>query len=307
MPNLFWRSKDGQTINLAETPFKSEDEFERYVCDVGEILSEIFILSRQVKTPSRKDVPDIVGVDKENNVVIIEFKNQPVDEDIIPQVLRYAIWAETNPDSIRALWLEARDVPDDVSINWDNLNVRIIIMAPVIPVTVLRLINKINYEVDLLEVQRFAAEGHEFILVNKREPETPAKRKITKGTAEYNKEFYKEHRNTQSVEMFFAVSERIDDLVSSQGWPLEKKFNKGYIGYKHGFFNAFGLTWLGSKSFALFFKVPKETADQCQPSNWEPHRYEDEWKQVLYKIDSVDVPLEELAPLFEAAYRNIVG
>ena len=72
MPNLFWRSKDGRTINLAETPFKSEDEFERYVYDVGEILSEIFILSRQVKTPSRKDVPDIVGVDKENNVVIIE-------------------------------------------------------------------------------------------------------------------------------------------------------------------------------------------------------------------------------------------
>ena len=168
-------------------------------------------------------------------------------------------------------------------------------------------VNKINYEVDLLEVQRFAAEGHEFILVNKREPETPARRKITKGTPEYDKEFYKEHRNNQSVEMFFAVSERIDKLVSERSWPLEKKFNKGYIGYKHGFFNVFGLTWLGSKSFALFFKVPKETADQHQPSDWEPHRYEDEWKQVLYRVDSVDVSLEKLAPLFEAAYRNIVG
>jgi hypothetical protein len=54
MPNLFWRSDDGVTITLAETPFKSEDEFERYVYDAGEILSEIFTLSRQVKTPSRR-------------------------------------------------------------------------------------------------------------------------------------------------------------------------------------------------------------------------------------------------------------
>jgi hypothetical protein len=258
-------------------------------------------------SPSRKDVPDIVGVDKENNVVIIEFKNQSVDEDIIPQVLRYAIWAETNPDSIRALWLEAEDVPDDVSINWDNLSVRIIIMAPVIPVTVLRLVNKINYEVDLLEVQRFAAEGHEFILVNKREPETPPRRKITRGTPGYDKDFYKEHRNNESVEDFFAVSERVDALVSAKGWPLEKKFNKGYIGYKHGFFNVFGLTWLGSKSFALFFKVPKDVADQYQPATREPHRYEHEWKQVLYKVDDVGIPLEQLEPLFEAAYRHIVG
>lgn len=307
MPNLFWRSADGRTTNLAERPFTSEDEFERYVYDVREILSEIFILSRQVRTPSRKDVPDIVGVDEENNVVIIEFKNRAIDEEIIPQVLRYAIWAETNPDSIRALWLEAEDVPDDVSIDWDNLTVRIIIMAPAIPVPVLRLVNKINYDVDLLEVQRFAAEEDEFILVSKREPEAPTTRRITKGTPVYDKEFYKQHRNNQSVDMFFAVSERVDTLVSDRGWPLEKKFNKGYIGYKHGFFNVFGLSWLGTKSFALFFKVPRAIADEHQPSDWEPHRYEDQWKQVLYKVDSVDMPLEALAPLFQAAYSNFVG
>lgn len=307
MPNLFWRSADGRTTNLAERPFNSEDEFERYVYDVGEILSEIFILSRQVRTPSRRDVPDIVGVDEESNVVIIEFKNQAVDEDIIPQVLRYAIWAETNPDSIRALWLEAKDVPDDVSIDWDNLSVRIIIMAPAIPVTVLRLVNKINYEVDLLEVQRFAADEDEFILVNKREPEVLGRRRITKGTPEYDKEFYKQHRNNESVDMFFAVSQRIDRLVSERGWALEKKFNKGYIGYKHGFFNVFGLTWLGSKSFAVFFKVPRHVADEHQPAEYEPHRYEDEWKQVLYKVETVDMSLAPLEPLFEAAYKGIVG
>lgn len=307
MPNLFWRSKDNSTINLVETPFNSEDEFERYICDVGGILSDIFVLSRQVRTPTRKDVPDIVGVDRDNNVVIIELKNQPVNEDIIPQVLRYAIWAETNPDSVRALWLEAKDIPDDINIDWDSLSVRIVVMAPAIPVTVLRLVNKINYDVELLEVQRFAVDQDEFILVNKREPEAPAKRRVTRGTPEYDKNFYKQHRNKESVETFFAVSDRIDAIISKHSWALEKKFNKGYIGYKHGFFNVFGLTWLGSKSFALFFKGPKEVMNKLKPQGWEPHRYEDEWKQVLYKIENERDPIEKLMPLFESAYKNIAG
>lgn len=307
MPNLFWRTKEGHTINLAETPFKTEDEFERYVCHTGDILSEIFILSRQVKTPSRKDVPDIVGIDEEGNVVIIELKNQPVNEDVIPQVLRYAIWAETNPDSIRALWLEAQDVPDDVDINWDNLSVRIVIMAPAIPALVLRLVNKINYQVDLLEVQRFtSADGHEFILVNKREPEKPPVRRATKATPEYDRAFYEEHHNNQSVEMFFRVIERVDRLVEERGWPLEKKFNKNYVGYKHGFFNVFGVAWMGSKSFALFFKVPQEVVEEFAAHGRKPLRYEAEWKQVLYKVEDVAM-VEELKPLFEAAYGHIVG
>lgn len=307
MSNLFWRTKDGATINLPETPFKTEDEFERSLYSVKEILSEIFILSRQVKTTSRGDIPDIVGVDKENNVVIVKLKNQPVNEDIIPQVLRYAIWAETNPDSIKSLWLEAKNTPEDVDIDWDDLSVRIVIIAPVIPASVLRLVNKINYQVDLLEIQRFTAEGHEFILVNKREPEISIPSRIARGTPIYNKEFYKSQYNKQSVDMFFAVVERMEKLVASKGWTLETKFNKGYVGYKHGFFNVFGFTWLGSKSFALFVKVPKEVAERIKPSSQDPLRYEDEWKQALYKIESVDIPLEQFIPLLEAAYKNIVG
>jgi len=35
MPNLFWQSNDGRVINLAETPFRSDDEFERCVHSSG--------------------------------------------------------------------------------------------------------------------------------------------------------------------------------------------------------------------------------------------------------------------------------
>ena len=112
-----------------------------------------------------------------------------------------------------------------------------------------------------LNIYAKSLEG-QFILVNKREPEITQAHKVTKGITEYNKEFYKEHHNNESVEVFYEVSERVDTLVSQFGWQLEKKFNKGYIVYKHGFFNVFGITWIGSKSFALFFKVPTGVAEE---------------------------------------------
>ncbi len=61
--------------------------------------------------------------------------------------------------------------PEDIDIAWGNLTVRIVIIAPNLPPRVLRLANKINYPVDLLEIKRFSIEGDEFILINQLEPE----------------------------------------------------------------------------------------------------------------------------------------
>ena len=43
--------------------------------------------------------------------------------------------------------------------------------------------------------------------------------------------------------------------MKTHGWALETKFNKSYCGFKAGFFNAFGVNWVGSKTFAFFFKI----------------------------------------------------
>ena len=85
--------------------------------------------------------------------LIIENKNIIVTEDILPQILRYAIWAETNPDSIKAMWLESEDRPEDIEVDWDSVEIRIIILAPSIKLTVSRLLRKINYNIELIEVR----------------------------------------------------------------------------------------------------------------------------------------------------------
>jgi len=307
MSNLFWKSKNKQTLNVVASPFKSEDEFESYIHGTKELLGDIFILKRQIRTSSGGHIPDMLGIDKENNVVIMEMKNVEVDENIIPQVLRYAIWAEANPDSIKALWLECKDKPEDINVNWDGLNIKIIIIAPSIKLSVLKAVNKINYEVELIEINKFAVGDNEFIFVDKLEPEARQPMRITKGQGVYDKEFYLQNYNNESVEIFFHTINKVEKLVEKKGWNLQKKLNKGYVGFKYGFPNVFGVNWVGSKTFCIFFKLPKNIVKRIKIPGVKPYRFEEQWNQVLYKVEGKDYAINKLMPLFEASYKHITG
>lgn len=86
------------------------------------------------------------------------IKNKEVDVDILPQVLGYAMWAETNPDSIKALWLECKNQPEDIQIDWDTIEIRCIIAAPSFNPNILPMAAKIGYAIDLVQVKRFTSD-----------------------------------------------------------------------------------------------------------------------------------------------------
>ncbi len=119
LANLLWKTPRG-TKSLLVTPFATEEDFEKTVFAAQDILEEIFFLKRQVRGGNKPGIPDIVGIDNDGNVCIVEMKNVTVDSSIIPQVLQYAFWAETNPDSIKSLWFECEKKPDDLPISWDD-------------------------------------------------------------------------------------------------------------------------------------------------------------------------------------------
>src|SRR3989344_6488660 len=224
MYNLYFKNKLGKIVTAIEKPFQTESEFEKYLMDTKELFSDIFILKRQVNVG--RDIPDMIGVDRDNNIVIIENKNVVVTEDILPQVLRYAIWAETNPDSIKAMWLEAENRPDDIEIDWNNVDIRIIVLAPAIKPSVARLLKNINYTIELIEVKKFLVGDEECILLNKLEEEPEIKARPARGMGNYDKEFYKEYRNRDSVDIFLKVADEIEALIKRKGWNLQRKFNK---------------------------------------------------------------------------------
>ena len=154
MPNLYLKSPTG-TKQLIDTPFNVEEEFEKTVFEASDLLEDVFPLKRQIRGGAKSGIPDIIGIDPDGNVCIVEIKNVPVGAEIIPQVLQYAIWAETNPDSIKSLWLECKNRPEDITISWDALQVRIVVVAPRIHRSTVALADKINYQVDLIEINRW--------------------------------------------------------------------------------------------------------------------------------------------------------
>lgn len=241
MANLFWKRKGETTLNLLSVPFATEEEFERAVFETKDLLEEVYLLKRQVRGGKKPGIPDIIGVDSDGNVCIVEMKNVPVDASILPQVLQYALWAESNPDSIKSLWLEAPEQPEDVTISFDHYEVRIIVIAPSIDRSTLGLVGKINYPVDHIEVKRWSEGEKEFLLVNRLEPEVPPKVRPVHGLGTYDRGFYEEHYNKASVDHFFHYVDEAVVFIRKNGWPLEPKFNKHYCGFKHGFFNAFGI------------------------------------------------------------------
>ena len=271
MANLFWKNKQ-TTKSLLATPFKSEEEFEKIIFETPEILEDIFLLKRQVRGGNKAGIPDIVGIDNDGNICIVEMKNVTVDASIIPQVLQYAFWAETNPDSIKSLWLECDNKPDDLSISWDSFQVRIIVIAPKILPSTLDIVDKINYPVDLIEANRWVEADNQLLLVRKLEPEEKKNRpKPISGLQTYDDEFY----NREYVK-------EVEDIIKKNSWSLETKFNKHYCGFKAGFFIAFGIKWVGSKTFAFFFKLSETEAKEFKiPMT----KYEKQWKEAIYYID----------------------
>jgi len=304
MNNLFWIQKNKKTFNLLEKPFASEDEFERKVFHTKELLGDIFLINRQTRGGSKYGIPDIIGVDNDGNVCIIEMKNVETDSSVIPQVLGYALWAEKNPDSIKSILLEMHDVPEDIEVDWKDYQVRIIIIAPKIDPSTLDAVAKINYEVDLIEIKRWIEKSAEFLLVNKLEHTHSKKVRPVRGTMVYDRMFYEQRKNKNSIKIFFEISDKTNKIVEDQEWSLERKYNKNYCSFKYGAFIVFHIQWMGTKSLAIGLKLPKSIAKRNQPKSWKMEKYHERRNTAYYKIDN-SKNINNLLPLFKKSMEYI--
>lgn len=307
MRNLYWKS-DNFTKNLAPKEFSTESEFEKYVFHNQEILGDIIILYRQIHTGSREGIPDMLGVDQDANICIIEMKNIHVDEKILPQVLGYAMWAETNPDSVKAIWLESKDKPDDVQIDWDSIQLRVIVIAPSFQPNVLKMTSKIGYPVDLIQIQRFSFDNDEFIIVETLEDTITRKPTVTTTTQDWTWEYYEENHGKALTNEFRKFVEVLDRFAKGKGWNIPYNINKFYTGFKFGNKLVFFVQWLSTSSWFLGIKVPKEIAEQFSGGKWEFQRYDKQFTYGAFRTKSGKFEdIKELEDLLVVAYKRISG
>lgn len=293
--------------NLNEVEVHPEESIEKLVFDKS-ILPDVFPLKRQLPTYSKDERLDVVGVDDQNRIAVIEIKDEMVDEKVIPQIMKYAAWVETHPDAVKSIWLENRDKLEDPDFDWERQpEIRIVVIGPSFKSSVGRLVQRIKYPVDLIEFKKFSDTTRDFIFINKivTEEERPARPVDT--STEYGLEWYRTHRNPKSAVEFWGLANHLEEYTKNRQWNLTRNNNRGYISFKYGFPIVYGITFVGSKSFCLFFKVHRNTTRKIKVKGYALYRYRDQWNEALYKVDSARTNLNRFDDLFEAAYRNITG
>ncbi len=307
MINLYWKT-DGQNRNQIPKPFKFENEFEKYIFNNQDLLGDVYIIHRQIRTGSKQGIPDMLGVDKDARVCIIEMKNEQANEDVLPQVLEYAIWAETQPDSIKAIWLESANKPDDIELDFDNLEIRILVIAPSFRETAPRMTGKIGYPIDLVQVQRFSFEQNEFILVDVLDETPQPKTSTTKVMKDWDWAFYEEEHGKKVTNQFRTTVEGLDTLVTKLVLDISFNLNKHYTGFKLGNKVVFAVAWHGTHAWKVEMKIPEEQAKEFKGKAWEIQRFDDRWGNAIFRpLDPNNADVSELEPVLLAAYKNISG
>lgn len=308
MANLILLKSKNEPINMNEIEVHPEELIEKIIFETKNILPDVYILKKQLIINAGQGRIDLVGIDNENNILVIEIKDEVVDEGVIPQVMSYAFWVETHPDAIKNIWHEWRNKPEDLHFNWDKeFDLKIIIIGPSFKPSVQKLINRISYPVELIEFKKFNDGSSDYIFLNKLILEEERTSKPVNTTREYDENFYVENYNPNSAKEFWKLSNKVETYLKTKGWNLTRSNNQSYISFKYGFPIVCGVNFIGSKSFCLFFKIPKRTAQEIKISGQEMFRYEENWNQVLYKVESGEVEIKKFEPLFVAAYNNIVG
>lgn len=306
--NLYWKSRD-QTRSLPENPFTSEADLERYILDNQEILGgDVYLIYRQVRTGSRQGIPDMLGVDQDSRVCIVEIKNEEAGEDILPQALGYAIWAETNPDSIKAIWLESRKKPEGIDPDWDNLDIRIILIAPSFKGTVPRMAGKLGYQVDLIQIRRYCIEDHEFLAVEVLESKEPRKVGVTRASEEWDWDFYESKHGPEATAQFRKAVEEAASLSAELGWDLPLSLNKYYTGFKLGNRVVFSVAWGGTYAWNMRLKLPEDIARAYRGHYWEFQRFDSSFHEAVFRPLKPDEPhVSELKSLLSEAHRYVSG
>jgi hypothetical protein len=307
MLNLYWKS-DGQTRSLIEAPFKSEQDFEKYVYDNQDILGNITIIHRQIRTGNKQGIPDMLAVDQNKTIYVIELKNAEATEDILPQALGYAIWAETNPDSIRAIWLESKNRPENIELDWDNLDIRIMLVAPDFKETVPRMAARLGFPVDLIRIRRYSFETEEFLLAEVLEEKKVPRPGATTVMGDWTWEFYESEHGKDATAQFRKAVQAIDGLAKKQSWNTVYNLNKYYTGFKLGNRVVFSVSWGGTYAWQIHLKLPEKIARSLPGENWEMQRYDSTFHEAVFRPRYPDhADIAELEALLVEAYNRISG
>ena len=308
MTKVFRIGPEAAVEPVAEAPFADEvSDLEAFVKKNPGILGErVRVFAEQVDTGLGRI--DLLAMDQsleEEKLLLIELKNKPADTNVLLQVLRYASWVSTSPDSIKLL-LEKSGLHAENA----DLKPKIVIVAPDIEDEPIELSQYIAaFEFSFLQVKRFRL-GSEFLAVVESKAVAPEKRTPVSVQEEWDWERYERDLKIPKARLDLAkwlVSE-IQNVCGEKGWSLEFRFRKGYTPFQMpGGWNVIGTENRWAKGWCVWFKLPAPPEELALPvPSWAEQTYWSKDFHIIYmNVISRGIDFRELDPFFERAYAYV--
>ena len=308
MTKLYRVQAEGSVEAVGEAPFLDEvSDLEMFLKSNPGILGEqVKIFAEQIDTGLGR--MDLLAMDKslgQGKLLLIELKNKPADVEVLLQVLRYASWVSTSPDSIKLL-LEK----EKMDAGSADLKPMIVIVAPEIVEELVELSQYITaFEFSFLEVKRFRL-GSEFLVVVNSKLAAPEKVTQVSVQEEWDWERYERDLKVSPDRVALAKSlvSHIQEICAGKGWSLQFRFRKGYTPFQMaGGWNVIGTENRWSKGWCVWFKLPAppDQIGLTLPSWAEQTNWSQEYHQFFLNVPSADVDLDSLDEYFEKSYEYV--
>lgn len=305
MIRLIRIDKGGKLKQLEPAPFDNEvDDLKSYIIKNPAILGEnITIIAKELDIKSEKRL-DILALEEYSQdmakPVVVELKNAEADTDSLLQVLGYAAWVLTSPDSVKywadQLKYKVKNIDDD--------RVKVIIVAPAFKKELLELSSYItdSIEFGFLEFQRFSDTSGDLLVLDWKAPIMPPK-SITRAQQDWNWEKYESELNidTKNIEIGKHLYDGLVKLNDSKEWGLSPIFRKYYIPFKSSWRNVASIDY-NTKFCWLSVQLPKSPEELGLPAiNPDLEEYEEQYRKYSFKVTSTDINVADFSAYIEKA------
>lgn len=323
LTDLYKIGSNGQIIEIDKSQFSDEtNDFEEFIMKNERILGQISLISHQITLPDKKRI-DAWGIDTlDFRPVIVEFKNVTIGVDVISQILPYYDFVKSNPDTLKykavsdTMFMKKMEVLGKSKENLEKgleQEPRVLIVAPSFEDELVKLVNFLKFDVELIEISRYKTANNEFfVTVNRPEiPSTSPAAVRVKEDWDWEK-YEKEGIAKRKIDIAKQLKTQLESIIKKENLKLQSIFRKLYIPYQFGRKNVFwiDLSYTSWETGGVVIWFYLESEPNLKSENIEIEYKQQKWfkdyNQWGITLDKA-VDLSPLVPIIKRSYQYMTG
>ncbi len=323
LTDLYKLESNSEIKEIAKSQFSDEtNDFEEFIMKNERLLGQIALINHQIVLPDKKRI-DAWGVDiVDLRPIIVEFKNVTIGADVISQILPYYDFVKSNPDTLKYKAVSDQKFMkkmEELGKSREKLEEgleqepKVLIVAPSFEDTLVKLVDYMKFEVELIEISRYKTLTNEFFVTVDR-PEIASSTQVAvriKEDWDWDK-YEKLGISRRKIEVAKQLKAQVDDILKKENINIEAVFRKLYISYKVSgklvFWIDLNYTSWEKGGVVIWFYLGKEPDIKAEGMEIESatYRWLKDYNQFAVTIDKA-TDLTPLSNIFKRAYQYVKG